>query len=91
MVGPEKGARDYEFRIQGSFTKPLNRQVDEAVRLGEIDRHGRVLDDVGGPWGGPVISLNSRGEYYRPRIMQYNFENLVTQPQLVFGCSRRVF
>ena len=68
-------ARDYEFRIQGSFTKPLNRQVDEAVRLGEIDRHGRVLDDVGGPWGGPVISLNSRGEYYRPRIMQYNFEN----------------
>ena len=48
------------FRIQGKFTKPLQRQVDEAVRLGQIDSHGRVLDDTGGEWGGPVINLNSR-------------------------------
>ena len=50
-------------------------KVDEAVRLGQIDSHGRVLDDTGGEWGGPVISLNSRGDLYRPRIMQYNFKN----------------
>ena len=75
VVGPDQGAGDYSFRIQGRFSKPLNRQVDEAVRLGQIDGHGRVLDDVGGPWGGPVVSLNSRGEYFRPRIMQYTFEN----------------
>ena len=63
------------FRIQGTFSKPLQRQVDEVVRLGQIDQDGRVLDDVGGQHGGTVISLNSRGEYYRPIIMQYNFEN----------------
>ena len=72
-VGPEQGAGDYHFRIQGKFEKPLMRQVDEAVRLSQIDRNGRVLDDMGG--GGQVRSLNSRGEYFAPRIMQYNFEN----------------
>ena len=34
-----------------------------------------TVDDVGGPWGGAVVSLNSRGKYFRPRIMQYRFEN----------------
>jgi hypothetical protein len=74
VVGPGQGRGDYTFRLQGKFSKPLSRQVDEAVRLGQIDSHGKVLDD-GGQWGGPVISLNSRGEYFRPRMMQYNFEN----------------
>ena len=75
VMGPNEGEKDYQFRVQGVFEKPLYRQVDEAVRLGLIDTHGHVPDDVGGVWGGPVISLNSRGEYYRPRIMQYRFEN----------------
>ena len=74
VVGPDQGQGDYNFRLQGKFSKSLNRQVDEAVRLGQIDSNGKVLDDRG-QWGGPVISLNSRGEYFRPRIMQYNFEN----------------
>ena len=63
------------FRLQGSFAKPLPRQVDKAVRLGQVDQHGRVLDDAGGQWGGVVIPQNSRGEYFRPRMMHYNFEN----------------
>ena len=75
LMGPNKGVDDYQFRVQGLFDKPLYRQVDEAVRLGQIDAHGLILEDAGGQWGGPVISLNSRGEYYRPRIMQYSFEN----------------
>ena len=75
IMGENQGERDYQFRLQGKFEKPLTRQVDEAVRLGQVDRHGHVLDDVGGPWGGPVTSLNSRGEFYRPRMMQYRFEN----------------
>ena len=41
---------------------------------GRLMKHDKVLDDRG-QWGGPVISLNSSGEYFRPRIMQYNFEN----------------
>ena len=75
-MGPNKGVDDYQFRVQGVFDKPLYRQVDEAVRLGQIDAHGLVLEDAGGQWGGPVISLNSREEYYRPRIMRYSFEKL---------------
>ena len=53
----------------------MERQVDEAVRLGQVDNHGLVLDDTGGQWGGQVVCQNTRGEYYRPRIMSYNFEN----------------
>ena len=75
VIGPDHGQCDYQFRVQGVFQKPLYRQVDEAVRLGQIDSHGCLLDDVGGQWGGPVISLNSRGEFYKPRIMQYSFKN----------------
>ena len=75
VIGPDQGAGDYVFRLQGQFSKPLYRQVDEAVRLGQIDQHGLVLGDAGGRHGGKVKSLNSRGEYYRPRIMEYNFEN----------------
>ena len=75
VLGPDMGASDYSFRLQGKFYKPLERQVDEAVRLGQIDKDGRVLDDVGGQHGGTVVCLNTRGEYYRPRIVQSNFEN----------------
>jgi hypothetical protein len=64
-----KGQGDYCFRLQRKF-----RQVDEAVRLGQIDNHGKLLDERG-QWGGPVISLNSRGEHFQPRKMRYNFEN----------------
>ena len=75
VVGPDQGVGDYIFRLQGRFEKPLTRQVNETVRLGQIDNHGRVMDDMGGPWGGHVTSLNSRVEYFRPRMMQYRFEN----------------
>ena len=47
----------------------------EAVRLGQIEKDGRVLDDVGGQHDGTVVSQNSRGEFYQPKIVQYNFEN----------------
>ena len=45
--------------------------------LGQIDKDGQVLDGVEGQHddGGTVISQNSKGEYYQPRIVQYNFEN----------------
>ena len=75
VVGPDQGQGDYEFRIEGVFQKPLQRQVDEAVRLGQIDSHGCLIEDVGGEWGSPVVSLNTRGEFFKPRIMQYNFQN----------------
>ena len=47
-MGPNNCVDDYQFRVQGVFEKPLYRQVDEAVRLGQIDGHGRVLEDAGG-------------------------------------------
>ena len=71
--GARSGVRDYAFRLKGRFYKTLERQVDEAVRLSQVDQE--VLDDVGGRYDGTVVSLNSKGEYFRPRIMQYNFEN----------------
>ena len=73
LAGPDRGANDYLFKLQGSFRKPLQRQVDEAVRLGQIENHGRVLGEKGG--GGKVISLNSRGEFYTPKTVQYTFTN----------------
>ena len=76
-MGPNDCVNDYQLRVQGVFKKPLHHQVDDGVRLGQIDAHGLVLEDACGLWGGPVISLNSRGEHYRPRIMQYRFENLI--------------
>ena len=63
VFGPQYGATDYQFRVQGRFTKPMQRQVDEAVRLGQVDNHGLVLDDAGGHWGGQVVCQNTRGEY----------------------------
>ena len=73
LAGPDGGASDYMFNLHGTFRKPLQRQVDEAVRLGQIEKHGRVLDEKGG--GGKVISLNSRGEFYTPKTVQYVFTN----------------
>ena len=75
IIGPDQGPEDNQFRIQGRFNKTLERQVDEAVHLGQIDKDGQVLNDVGGQHGGTVVSQHSRGEYYQPRIVQYNFEN----------------
>jgi hypothetical protein len=74
VVGPDQGQGDYEFRIEGVFQKPLHRQVDEAVRLGQIDSHNCLLEDIGGRCG-PVVSLNTRGEFVKPRKMQYSFHN----------------
>ena len=73
VVGPDRGAGDFTFRLQGSFTKPLQRQVDEAVRLRQIECHGRVIGDKMS--GARVVSQNGRGEFYSPRIVQYRFEN----------------
>ena len=67
VVGPDRGAGDYSFWIQGRFAKPLQRQVDEAVRLGQIESHGKVIGDKMS--GGKVVSQNSRGEYYTHRIV----------------------
>ena len=61
--GRDQGQGDYNFR----FRKSLNRQVDEAVRLGQIHNHGKVLD-----FSGEALSSE---KYFCPRIMQYNFEN----------------
>ena len=33
VVGPDQVQGDYTFRLQDKFSKTLNRQVDEAVRL----------------------------------------------------------
>ena len=73
LVGPDQGSGDYIFRIQGRFDKPLQQQVDEAVRLGQIDPFGKVVGDKEA--GGRVVSQNTRGEYYTPKIVQYMFEN----------------
>ena len=65
--------QDFTFRLQGIFKDCLSRQLDEAVRIGMAERHGRVLGDKCEGVGGTVVVLNRKEEHYTPKVVQYNF------------------
>ena len=48
VMGPNDGVDDYQLRVQGVFKKPLHHQVDDGVRLGQIDAFSIVLEDADG-------------------------------------------
>ena len=75
--GSSNPEKDIQFRLMGKFRDCLSRQLDEAVRLEMIEKHGRVLGDRGERRGGKVVEiLNSRGEYFQPKIVQHTFHQL---------------
>ena len=62
-VSGNGGMDDYEFKVTGVFTKCLNRQVDEGLRM-------TVCEGEGGQM------LNSKNEYYTPKIVLPMFRQL---------------
>ena len=65
--------QDYTFRQQGLFRDPLSRQLDEAVRIGMVEGHGKVLGDSAEGVGGAAVVLNRKEEHYQPKVVHYNF------------------
>ena len=65
--------KDFNFQLMGSFTDPLSRQLDESVRIGMVNSHGKVLGDR---WPGRVVLLNRKDEHYQPRLVLPSFETL---------------
>ena len=65
---------DFTFRLMGSFRDCLSRQTDEAVRLEMAELLGYVIGDKGEGVGGKTVEiLNSRGEYFQPKIVKHVF------------------
>ena len=65
---------DFTFRLMGTFRDCLGRQSDEAVRLEMVELLGRVVGDRGEGVGGKTVKvLNSRGEYFQPKIVKHIF------------------
>ena len=60
VVGAEGGDSDYKVEVTGSFTKCLQRQVDEDIRMQQYEANGAIL-------------LNSKHEYYTPKSVQPDF------------------
>ena len=65
--------QDFTFRLQGVFRDPLSRQLDEAVRIGMVEGHGKVLGDRSEGVGGSAVVLNRKDEHYQPKVVHCNF------------------
>ena len=55
-----KMEEDFKVKVSGSFSKCLQRQVDEDIRMQEYEASGGIL-------------LNSKYEYYTPKSVQTIF------------------
>ena len=60
VVGENGGMEDFKVKVSGSFSKCLQRQVDEDIRMQEYEANGGIL-------------LNSKYEYYTPKSVQTIF------------------
>ena len=63
VVGENNGINDFRMKVTGRFTKCLDRQVDEDLRMQEFE-------------GGGGVILNSKCEYYTPKSIQPVFRQL---------------
>ena len=63
VVGENSGINDFRMNVRGRFTKCLDRQVDEDLRMQEFE-------------GGGGVILNSKCEYYTPKSIQPVFRQL---------------
>ena len=66
---------DYEFVTVATFRKPLQRQVDEYLRMERVKRSKKMR--VGNEeWRVELPLLNRKDEYWAPRNTTYTFDNL---------------
>ena len=66
--------KDYEFGRTGTFRKPLDRQVDESLRIARAERD-KVTKVDKKLWKVSLPLLNRKHEYWAPRHMSFNFSN----------------
>ena len=63
LVGEGGGHLDFQFTVKNKFTKCLQRQVDEDIRMKLRENEGCVL-------------LNSKNEYFTPKSVEVIFKQL---------------
>ena len=63
QVGEGGAQSDFKFTVKNKFTKCLQRQVDEDIRMKIRENEGFVL-------------LNSKNEYYTPKSVELIFKQL---------------
>ena len=61
VLGDENGMSDYMMNVTGRFTKCLERQVTEGIRIEMCEKEGGQL-------------LNSENEYFTPRNIETVFK-----------------
>ena len=57
VLGAEEGVSDYEFKVTGVFKKCLDRQIDEGLRIFDVEAEGGKI-------------LNSKNEWFTPKIVE---------------------
>ena len=60
---------DFQFNIVNTFSDPMTRQIEEAVRIQQSLTHGIHIDRTGK--SRKVKSLNRKHEYFCPRKRNY--------------------
>ena len=73
LLGPECGKNDFCMTITGSFCRPLDRILDESIRI----QHQEAHTEIGPEWGKNeqlvVESLNSKQDYYQSSCVRTTF------------------
>ena len=79
LLGPEGGIKDFNMTITGSFCKPMDRILDESIRI----RHQEDQAEMGPEFElGPgldkmcccrVESLNSKQDYFQSSCVRTTF------------------
>ena len=65
----EMDIKDFQFDILNTFTDPMTRQIEEAVRIQQAIKYGLHIDRTGK--SRPVKSLNRKNEYFTARKRKY--------------------
>ena len=63
QIGAEGGVLDYRFKMSGTFSKCLERQVDEGVRIRLNEQDGVVL-------------MNSKNEWFTVKTVETVFRQM---------------
>ena len=73
LLGPEGGSNDFSLKVTGSFRKPLDRILDESIRI----QHQELLAGLGPELDKNlsirVESLNSKQDYYQSSCVRTTF------------------
>ena len=70
LVGEEGGIHDYKMTVTNIFRKPINRILDEAVRIKHQEDQANSWTSSGGIG---VESLNSKLDYFQTSCVRTTF------------------